>query len=101
MRDPARCISALENTAHLALSTQPELAAVLLATTEAERLRHQMPGLSHERRRIAECTERAQVARGDARHAETSAVGATLTLEEALARAEAFLGIPPAAPLGS
>jgi len=99
MPDPILGVSALENTAAVILGTQPAASAVLLAAAGAERVRHQMPGLSYERRRIEQRTTALRALLGEAGFASAVAEGGAFTLAEALARAEAALEVGPEAGL--
>ena len=98
MRDPVVGLSALENTAYLISASQPSAAALLFAAANAERARHQMAGLSYERRLFDRKLAEVRQELGEARYAELAAEGAALTLDEALAQAEALVGVTPEAP---
>jgi hypothetical protein len=100
MPDPILGVSTLENAAAVVLGAQPVASAILLAAAEAERVRHQMPGLSYERRRIEQRTTALRALLGESEFASAAAEGGALTLAEALARAEVALGVAPGAVLG-
>jgi non-specific serine/threonine protein kinase len=96
MRDPVLGVSALENSAWLLRGLHPGPAVTLLAAATAERARHQMPRLSYERVLLDRLAAELDTGLGAERYADLSADGATLTLAEALARAETLLGVPEA-----
>jgi tetratricopeptide (TPR) repeat protein len=103
MRDPVIGVSALENTAYLMRSSHPEAAAALLESATAQRARHHLARLSYEQRLLDRRAAELRAELGEERYADLAAEGAALTLEDALARAEALAGVAPlpAAPRGS
>jgi tetratricopeptide (TPR) repeat protein len=93
MPDPVIGLSSLENTASVILTRDPDTAAALLAAAAAQRVQAHMPGLSYERREIERRIAQLRAALGESRFTAASAEGAALSLADALARAEACVGL--------
>jgi len=93
MPDPVIATSTLENTACMVLAADPATAAALFAAADAERDRRQLQGMPHERRHVQGVVAALRGAMGEAAYERARAAGAGLSLDQALARAEALLGL--------